>query len=301
VNLIEKAISRFSGILYQPIEKMALEQVDAGVLEQLGGRQLTGLHLRLHAIWATLFKEVASKEVGASDVVRVHELVVLEFKRRGMVHNITDSSLDKATLTAKELLDDPLAIEQVQQWAEEIKKEYMADQPEEIVKELSDSLWEGILEFVEENGQWPVMVLAKDYVHLREPVYEDDTIEAQVVAKSASEHKAWAVVLRPNSIDLQNDWYLPEDVEKTAHDFLENYNKMGTRHIGGPKDSIRVIESFIAKVDQELGAESVKAGDWVLGVHINDPDIWTQVENGTLNGLSIEGLGRRTPKQLGVS
>lgn len=103
------------------------------------------------------------------------------------------------------------------------------------------------------------------------------------------------VVLEPDVVDSQNDTYSAEEVEKTAHEWMEKYLKTGLMHQGDVSEKVRPVESYIAQVDQEIGGQPVKKGSWLLGVHILDNDLWTAVKAGDLTGFSIGGSAIRKP------
>jgi 8-oxo-dGTP pyrophosphatase MutT (NUDIX family) len=105
----------------------------------------------------------------------------------------------------------------------------------------------------------------------------------------------YCVVLEPHTEDAQEDIMSPEEIEKTAHKYLENSRVIGGEH-SHPIDAVPV-ESFIApqdfSVNGQYGDQVVKAGSWVLGVKIKDPDEWQKVLDGDYTGVSIGGFGQR--------
>lgn len=108
----------------------------------------------------------------------------------------------------------------------------------------------------------------------------------------------YAVVLRPNFSDAQGDTMLPADVEKTAHDYLENSRILKFRHgkdskYGDKVIDAKVLESYIAPADFPLGTGQVKKGDWVMAVRIDDQGLWDDVQSGKLNAFSVGGKGTR--------
>jgi hypothetical protein len=122
---------------------------------------------------------------------------------------------------------------------------------------------------------------------------------ARIVKADARLQIAWGVVLEPRTAsdpDSQGDWYDETDVRKAAHGFMANLaaGRAGSTlmHEG---DSIgRVVESFIAPMDMQLGDELVKAGSWVAGIHYSDSAVWSEVEKGALGAFSIGGHGTRS-------
>jgi hypothetical protein len=106
------------------------------------------------------------------------------------------------------------------------------------------------------------------------------------------------VVLSPEEADLQEDFMLPEDIEKTAHGYLRDSRVVGKNH----EDQIDAypVESYLAPMDfdhggPDYGPQKIKKGAWVLGVKINDPEEWQKVLDGLYNGFSLGGFGLRDP------
>ena len=112
-------------------------------------------------------------------------------------------------------------------------------------------------------------------------------------------------VLIPDVVDAQKDVVNAEEIEATAHAFLEAYAS-GTATIGFMhKDmarDLRVVESYIARVPHAFtvnGEEKVyPIGTWFLGIHVIDADTWAGVESGEIRGFSVAGVARA--KKLGT-
>lgn len=91
-----------------------------------------------------------------------------------------------------------------------------------------------------------------------------------------------------------------KEIEKSAHGFMIRYaqgaGELGTDHRRKEsRASVVPIESFIAPVDFQLGAQLVKAGSWVLSAKIFDEELWKGVKTGQYTGWSFEGWGLRRP------
>jgi hypothetical protein len=105
----------------------------------------------------------------------------------------------------------------------------------------------------------------------------------------------YCVVLEPHTIDAQDDVMTKDDIEKTAHAYLEKSRVIGGEHTKAI-DAVPV-ESFIAPQDftvsGQYGDQVVKEGSWVLGVKVKDPAEWQKVLDGDYTGVSIGGMGQR--------
>lgn len=125
------------------------------------------------------------------------------------------------------------------------------------------------------------------------------TVETRIAKADPTRQLAYGVVLEPRTADdpdAQGDWYTAEDVELAAHHFMAEVTKgtgFGdlmhdeTTRAGYP------VESWITPVDFQLGAEIVKAGSWVMGMHYPDPEIWGRIVKGELAAFSVGGSGKR--------
>jgi 8-oxo-dGTP pyrophosphatase MutT (NUDIX family) len=106
----------------------------------------------------------------------------------------------------------------------------------------------------------------------------------------------YCVVLEPHTVDAQDDVMSPEDIEKTAHKYLENSRVIGGEHTKAI--NAVPVESFIApqdfQVSGQYGDQVVKQGSWVLGVKVKDPEEWQKVLDGEYTGVSIGGFGQRS-------
>lgn len=101
------------------------------------------------------------------------------------------------------------------------------------------------------------------------------------------------IVLEPDEVDSQGDTIDASEVRKAAHLFLRRYNEgttLGLMHQEFEDIGIRVVESYIAPIDFELGGQSVKKGSWVMTIHVISDDIWVRIKDGELTGFSIGGV-----------
>jgi ADP-ribose pyrophosphatase YjhB (NUDIX family)/SAM-dependent methyltransferase len=109
----------------------------------------------------------------------------------------------------------------------------------------------------------------------------------------------YGVVLEPHTVDSQEDWMTPEDIEKAAHGYLQNSRVIGKSHTSHLQAAYPV-ESYIAPQDFETtdgqyGPQKITKGSWILAVKIEDPAEWEKVMNGEYTGFSVGGFGLREP------
>jgi hypothetical protein len=106
----------------------------------------------------------------------------------------------------------------------------------------------------------------------------------------------FGIVLEPETTDTQGDIYSANEIENTAHRYLEEFQTVGHMHQTMlDESSVRVCESYIAPCDFEMGGQKVKAGTWIVAMHVLNDALWAQIKSGDLTGYSIGGYGQRVP------
>lgn len=106
------------------------------------------------------------------------------------------------------------------------------------------------------------------------------------------------IVLEPETTDSQGDIYSAEEIESAAHNYMEQYQTVGHMHQTAlPETAVRVAESYLAPVDFEVDGQPVKAGTWLMVVHVLSDALWAQIKAGDLTGFSIGGFAQRVPVQ----
>lgn len=116
------------------------------------------------------------------------------------------------------------------------------------------------------------------------PIFKSDD-EQQVV---------YGIVMEPYTYDTDQNWTTPDEIEKAAYHFMEWWRNHDVEHSREDVNAVPV-ESYVAPVDMEINGNVVKAGSWVMGVHIRDEEVWKQVKGGDLRGFSIDAIARIDP------
>lgn len=129
-------------------------------------------------------------------------------------------------------------------------------------------------------------------------VSKSDGKEIPIIKRYGRKQVVYGVILSPDEVDLQGDIMSAEEIEKTAHNYMEEARKIKRRH----KDGIDAlpVESYIAPMDLHFndgpyGPSIVKKGAWVMGVKVYDPREWEKVESGEYMAFSVGGMGVRDP------
>jgi hypothetical protein len=109
----------------------------------------------------------------------------------------------------------------------------------------------------------------------------------------------YGVVLEPGAEDFDGLEMSATEIEKTAHRFLPGTRQVWVKH-GGLVHQANVVESYLAPSDLEFddpaqGRQWVPKGTWIVGIHVEDPEVWGKIERGELVGLSprlLTGVAR---------
>jgi hypothetical protein len=121
----------------------------------------------------------------------------------------------------------------------------------------------------------------------------------RIVKADDEKHLLYCPVLLADTEDAQGDVIPADEVEKAAHRFFKEYT-LGTAELGLDhkstldREKAHLVESWLAKVDEDYGDEVIPAGTWMVGWHIPDDELWKSAKSGKRSGLSMEGTGLRS-------
>jgi site-specific DNA-adenine methylase len=104
------------------------------------------------------------------------------------------------------------------------------------------------------------------------------------------------IVLEPEVVDAQGDIYSADEIRAAAHRFMEEFGGLGLMHRLRVNDQVKVLESYLAPTDFNIGAIAVRKGTWLLAVRVLSDELWDRVKTGDLTGFSIGGSARRVPE-----
>lgn len=122
---------------------------------------------------------------------------------------------------------------------------------------------------------------------------DTDRVEVTVAGTNGEKRLVYGVVLEPLDIDAQDQVMTADDIEFAAHHFMAVQGIMGYRH----RQTVpaKVVESYIAPCDFEMGGQLVKQGSWVLVSRCDDDKTWQEIADGTITGYSVGGWGQTRP------
>jgi len=120
----------------------------------------------------------------------------------------------------------------------------------------------------------------------------------KIIRKDNAEyHYVYGVVYAPLAIDTDWETMTASDIRKMAHDFVSSgkISQIDIGHDNKPSGA-RVVESFIAR----KGDPDYPEGAWVLGVRMEEGELWDAIRAGKLNGFSVEATTKKVPKKVMV-
>lgn len=110
--------------------------------------------------------------------------------------------------------------------------------------------------------------------------------------KSDSDKRlVYGIVYEPDVVDSDGHFSTSDVIEETAHEYMADYQNINLMHEQPLGPDIKVVESYIAPIDFNMGNQYVRKGSWVMVVRILNDELWQAVKEGKLNGFSIEGKG----------
>lgn len=114
------------------------------------------------------------------------------------------------------------------------------------------------------------------------------TIQLHCRADSpAWEQIVFAEVLIPETPNVMGDYWTAPAIREAAYMFMQQGFGIDVDHdnvdVTGP---VYLVETFIAR----KGDPDFIEGSWVVGMKIEDPELWQKVLNNEINGYSYEAL-----------
>jgi len=150
-----------------------------------------------------------------------------------------------------------------------------------------------VVQEIRDKGQ-RYLVWPKDPDNLAKGHNLVDVTKLAKILKAEEERRYTLAVAYPaNEKDAHDDYMTPEELEKTAWNYLLKHRRVGLMHKDGTEGAGEVVESYIYRGPVwEVNGEKVKPGDWLLGV-VWSPEAWERIKKGEFTGFSIQGWGRK--------
>ena len=126
-------------------------------------------------------------------------------------------------------------------------------------------------------------------------VGEEESVEksefecfAPFVKADEDQHIVYGIVYEPDEEDSQGDQASAYEIEKAAHQFMEDVQTFKVMHKGSAA-KVKVLESYVAPQALTIAGTKIKKGTWILVAKVNDKKIWKAIKDGTLTGFSMAG------------
>jgi hypothetical protein len=95
-------------------------------------------------------------------------------------------------------------------------------------------------------------------------------------------------------VDFQDDVLEIEELEQAVYDYVIEFRSAGEMHRRGGVG--KLIESVVFTKEKAAAMDipdDILPEGWWVGFHIEDPDVWLKVKDGTYSMFSIEGTATR--------
>jgi hypothetical protein len=134
--------------------------------------------------------------------------------------------------------------------------------------------------------------------HLERSSMSESQQQVPVKKSDTAKRMVWAEVYAPDRPDADGEFMRAETIEKMAYDFMraQKLDAVDSQHDQINKDGCCVVESFIAR----KGDPDFIEGAWVVGMHVDNDDLWSQIEKGEIAGFSMEAMVIKEPQQVEV-
>jgi hypothetical protein len=120
------------------------------------------------------------------------------------------------------------------------------------------------------------------------------------IFKSANEDErlVFAEVYAPMRPDTDGEYMDAEGIRKMAYQFMQDMglDQVDSQHDNNLVDGCVVVESFIAR----KGDPTFIEGSWVVGMHVNNAEMWDKIKKGEINGFSIEAMVHKDTKNVEI-
>ena len=111
------------------------------------------------------------------------------------------------------------------------------------------------------------------------------------ILKADDAHNVTGIVYEPMPEDSQGNYMTEEEITKAAYWFAKNSNQVDLQHCFKKCEGASVVESYVAKCDEEIEGVPIKKGTWLVTMEITDDSVWDAIQKGEYTGFSMGGVG----------
>lgn len=108
----------------------------------------------------------------------------------------------------------------------------------------------------------------------------------------------YAEVYAPNRPDSDGEFMTAAEIQKMAHAFTAK-GEMGNIDVMHDNEVVpgcKIVESFIAR----KGDPDFIEGSWVVGMHVDNDDLWRAIKSEQINGFSMEAMVYRHEREVEI-
>jgi len=114
-------------------------------------------------------------------------------------------------------------------------------------------------------------------------------------------HYVFGIVYEPMAEDTQGNYMTEEEITKAAYWFAENKGSVDLQHSFEALEGATVVESYIAKCDEEIEGQQIKKGTWLMTVKVTDQEVFDSIQKGEITGFSMGGVGTYSEEDVDIS
>lgn len=119
-----------------------------------------------------------------------------------------------------------------------------------------------------------------------------------ICSEKEEERKVYGLVYAPDTVDAHGDYTDARTLEKAAHDFMLNFQKMDVQH--NMEDGAgQIVESFIAPETFVVNSEEIIKGSWVI-VSLASEEVWEKIKKGEITGYSLYGTAEMEYEKVSI-
>ena len=122
----------------------------------------------------------------------------------------------------------------------------------------------------------------------------------RIIKVDSNSHYVTGIVYEPMVADAHDNFMTEAEIEKAAHWFMKNGDKIDLQHSFEEADGLTVVESSVTKADQKIEDVDVKKGTWLMTVEVANDEVWSAIEKGEITGLSMGGVGNYATKDVQI-
>ena len=102
-----------------------------------------------------------------------------------------------------------------------------------------------------------------------------------------------SAALVPERTDSHGDIISAEEIEKSAHGYMENSQRAGVMHKKMvPRKGAALVESYILRQETVIARKRLPVGTWMVAFRVYDEELRKKVLSGEFKGVSIGGTGK---------